>query len=571
MADIVKKAFDIGFDKVKFRYSEKSTSDIYNMYKSNEYIYSAINVRAENLAAIEFIGDNKFTKIIKSPNPTNTFYEVIYDISKSIDLYGYVYIGVRGNNIYVLKASDVQVLPKDRYQYLGDEYASVEFDRIIKITLDDSPVQALYQSAEIFELIKIWNSKNIKNGGFSGRIITPKTPIDAERLTELADMMRTVVSGVDNQNKSVVFNDEVIIQDLFKPSEMDYSVLLEACRNNILSALRVPREMVGIMNDSNRASSTTAVNSFVNNVITPRCTLICAKLSTIGFGAITFIKPSNQTSEDRLNETVQLFINGIITVDEARELVGYGAIKTDSKSIKKHYKKDIGDIKRAHLSMYDACYKDLESQTKRFFRDKKVAVLSRLGNKMSDANIDYIAGDESIEAVITAIYLKYGVRVLDELKDDGFDYPYTDMRVWLSDTAKDISKKIDDTTYNDIKDSIIKAGATGAAINELLNTTLDNAINYRSVAISTSESTRIINGTKNEVYMAPSRVGDGVIEKIWVTMHDNLVRHTHQNADGQVSKNGVFIVGGEELEYPGDIRGSAANTINCRCTITHNI
>ena len=27
-----------------------------------------------------------------------------------------------------------------------------------------------------------------------------------------------------------------------------------------------------------------------------------------------------------------------------------------------------------------------------------------------------------------------------------------------------------------------------------------------------------------------------------------------------------FLVGGEELSYPGDSRGSAANVINCRCT-----
>jgi hypothetical protein len=27
-----------------------------------------------------------------------------------------------------------------------------------------------------------------------------------------------------------------------------------------------------------------------------------------------------------------------------------------------------------------------------------------------------------------------------------------------------------------------------------------------------------------------------------------------------------FLVGGEELAYPGDSRGSAANVINCRCT-----
>lgn len=60
---------------------------------------------------------------------------------------------------------------------------------------------------------------------------------------------------------------------------------------------------------------------------------------------------------------------------------------------------------------------------------------------------------------------------------------------------------------------------------------------------------------------------DGVeMQKMWMSSMDDRVRDEHGWADGQtVNVNDKFMVGGEELEYPGDRRGSAGNVINCRC------
>lgn len=55
-------------------------------------------------------------------------------------------------------------------------------------------------------------------------------------------------------------------------------------------------------------------------------------------------------------------------------------------------------------------------------------------------------------------------------------------------------------------------------------------------------------------------------QKRWVAVHDSRTRHWHLEADGQtVNQDGTYTVGGEQMEFPGDPNGSAANTINCRC------
>lgn len=55
-------------------------------------------------------------------------------------------------------------------------------------------------------------------------------------------------------------------------------------------------------------------------------------------------------------------------------------------------------------------------------------------------------------------------------------------------------------------------------------------------------------------------------QKRWIAVHDNRTRHWHLQADGQtVEIDGQFLVGGEMMDFPGDPKASAANTVNCRC------
>lgn len=94
---------------------------------------------------------------------------------------------------------------------------------------------------------------------------------------------------------------------------------------------------------------------------------------------------------------------------------------------------------------------------------------------------------------------------------------------------------------------------------------LDQIIRNRSTVIARTET--VCASNRGALIGAQSTGLD--LWKNWLSTPGPRTRDDHAEADGQqVDANAMFIVGGEELEFPGDPRGSAENIIQCRCAVT---
>lgn len=94
-----------------------------------------------------------------------------------------------------------------------------------------------------------------------------------------------------------------------------------------------------------------------------------------------------------------------------------------------------------------------------------------------------------------------------------------------------------------------------------------------TVRIARTETTRVENSAKMDVGEQGKKYGYNMWKR-WISTDDERTRQAHLDADGQeVPQDEPFVVDGEELMFPGDISlgASAANTINCRCTMVNFI
>ena len=93
-------------------------------------------------------------------------------------------------------------------------------------------------------------------------------------------------------------------------------------------------------------------------------------------------------------------------------------------------------------------------------------------------------------------------------------------------------------------------------------------IGYNAERIVRTEVNRAYNLSNYAQSLEVARETPGALKR-WNSTGDMRTRDSHINAHGQLRPlDKPFNVKGEELQYPLDPAGSAANTINCRCRMT---
>lgn len=90
---------------------------------------------------------------------------------------------------------------------------------------------------------------------------------------------------------------------------------------------------------------------------------------------------------------------------------------------------------------------------------------------------------------------------------------------------------------------------------------------WQALRIARTETT----SASNFAAMRAAEESDLAMQKMWISVQDNRTRVTPFD---HLDMNGVkqdlekpFFVGGQNIQYPGDIKASPGNVINCRCTI----
>lgn len=130
---------------------------------------------------------------------------------------------------------------------------------------------------------------------------------------------------------------------------------------------------------------------------------------------------------------------------------------------------------------------------------------------------------------------------------------------------------ISDTTRNQVIDAVSRGFADGlgqSGTAQYIRDLIPQFSRARAGVIARTET----HGAANYGAVGAARETGLNLRKVWISADDARTRPDHAAADGQVvGMDDSFRVGGEDLRFPGDPRGSAANVINCRCAIGYEV
>lgn len=141
-------------------------------------------------------------------------------------------------------------------------------------------------------------------------------------------------------------------------------------------------------------------------------------------------------------------------------------------------------------------------------------------------------------------------------------------------------KKILQDKYKDIATAFIGAEKASSYIEEYTKQIIEDTIRVtneniddpyytswdRAMFIAENEANSIANYRQQL-----EAVKSGKKYKIWITMNDKKVRHTHKEIDSlRIPIFEAFQVGDSKMMFPKDSNGEAKETVNCRCVLEYS-
>lgn len=484
-----------------------------------------------------------------------------------------------------------------------------------------SPLKAISITADADYFASLWNRNFFVNSATPSAVLETPTKLTKEDVERLKTMLREFYTGIDKSHATLILSGGVQFKPIqLSQKDMEFLELRRFTRSEIAAAFGVPLSKLGISEEVNRATAYINDYTFAKNTITPKLVMLRDAINRFLANYVdenVYYDFDSIIPEDEEFE-VQKYVNfvkeGILTINEVRAELGFpevpwgdtpfnpnlmmnfgfqGTNKEQSKP-KSVLKSQFERLRywKAFIEKKQKTEDNFKGKVANMFEKQRLRVLKNLSEalkekgyqagvkKMAQAEIEKIleevlsflyASDE--EKAWKMLYMSEQAKnfinsSIDIAGDFGLPMVFeTDSPLiteLMSERAQRFAKKISDTTYNQLKQSLLEgflAGESESKLAERVNDVMTLAKRQRAQTIARTETFSVVNQAHIETYRM-----NGIEWKEWLTAGDERVRDMHVAADGQITKlDDYFNVGGEYLMYPGDPNGSPENIINCRC------
>lgn len=194
-----------------------------------------------------------------------------------------------------------------------------------------SPMQAVAIQAEMDGAATTWQWNFFKNNASSRDVLMTEHNVTPETLERLEAKRNMNHKGVNNSHKTAILPNGLKYQNIdVSQREMDFVESRRFTRDEILAIFNVPKSMVGIVEDVNRANAQSNERIFAKNCIKPLADQIQNQLNKDLFKWVWYFHFVNVVPIDTEQLTNDLN-NGAITINEYRQARGFRQIKEGDK------------------------------------------------------------------------------------------------------------------------------------------------------------------------------------------------------------------------------------------------
>lgn len=389
--------------------------------------------------------------------------------------------------------------------------------------------------------------------------------------------------GVRNASRVAFVNSKIDVKQ-FQSTMKDMQMvgLRDNVRDTVISVFNVPPEIVGVIENSNRATIEAAVFLLASRVVDPRVSFLRSvlQLKLVPIfdenAVLDYVSPIPEDREYTLK--VAQASPGALTRGEWRELAGY---TPHDNGIDDVYLVPLQYIERPLRPSAPAPAPAAPAPTEEPTEEEPTeeepeprALTSTVRKDLDAADVERIIAalqpdrlTDEVEETFREYIEKHGGEAMAALGLDASSFSLLNplVKQHLKEFAGSTIEGINDTTRQALRDTLTEGVRAGEGIRDLtkrVREVFDQAETYRAARIARTEVTNSANFAN---YSAMEQSGL-VKKRAWVATRDDRTRESHADLDGEEADiDEPFKIGDDEGMHPGDF-GKAENVVNCRCT-----
>lgn len=195
-------------------------------------------------------------------------------------------------------------------------------------------VEAAADTIDLDGLTNETTKKFFQNGAITNFVLSTENKITDDQLKRLKAEMRAQYGGASKAYQTMILGGGLKPVDVsYSNKDQEFLGQLEWYRDKIMYIFGNTKSSMGILEDVNRSTNESAVVQWQRGTVKPDMEAIVNTLNEFlvpEFGdnlVIGFVDPVPEDTADDVKEAQALYPLGVITLDEARELVGLDPVE----------------------------------------------------------------------------------------------------------------------------------------------------------------------------------------------------------------------------------------------------
>ena len=523
-----------------------------------------------------------------------------------------------------------------RYDAEGNPAGGAAEGRLIRIAHPypgnpyraDAPVGRARLAIDTLSYARQASAFALRNSGQPAGLVQIEDPsVDEQSITEFDRRLNSRLSDVTQRGRMLVVSSNVKVTEIgeYDPST-GITALSELARRDILSVWAMPESRLGLGGGRTYENQRVETANYLRNTVAHRLGLIASAINQIARARGVMLEFEMNAPElgeqdgEMAARARDLYASGIITLDEARELVGYGptanggnfvapaapvGLGADARGVPPFPVAPSGAETRALSDRWVDGYDRIVSRTEADLADAAQAFHLRVYREMSKKlrrmsrafdraePMPKVTATQLFDVAAADVYLAAEFAPLVEAAViEAGNWAYGQFGVeldsvpqWQKLAARRMARLVSGTDALgneiglgwsrqlaiDVGDALQAGYAQGEGVDLLAARIADTlgvdrknfkTVGDRALTIARTEA----NGLANETTIEAMRTSGVVSKKRWYSIGDSRTRPHHSAANGQtVGIEAKFRVGSVEMDHPHDPKAPAGEVVNCRC------